>query len=209
MAKTRLSSTGRVILPKSVREAKGWREGDELLVEIVAEGVLARAPPTCRRRRRRLRALPRIQQVREGDGRGRARDRAAIPVIAIDTNAPVRLVTGDDRGQAARSQALFAAGRVCLAKADLLETERVLRSSSEGTAETTHDAFRRVLGPENVEVEDHSAVLHALDLCSRGVEFAVALHLVSAARAAEFTTFDTSPAKRAARLRTHPRVRKL
>jgi len=45
MTTTKLSSKGQVIIPKSVRDSKGWREGDELLVEIVPEGVLFRPLP--------------------------------------------------------------------------------------------------------------------------------------------------------------------
>lgn len=40
MEKVRLSSKGQVILPKSVRSARGWQPGMEFVVEEVAEGVL-------------------------------------------------------------------------------------------------------------------------------------------------------------------------
>lgn len=42
MLKTRLSSKGQVIIPKSVRDHKGWRAGDELIVEERPEGLLLR-----------------------------------------------------------------------------------------------------------------------------------------------------------------------
>ncbi|MBZ5604064.1 MAG: AbrB/MazE/SpoVT family DNA-binding domain-containing protein [Acidobacteriia bacterium] len=42
MEKTRLSTKGQVILPKSVRESKHWAPGTEFTVEIVREGVLLR-----------------------------------------------------------------------------------------------------------------------------------------------------------------------
>jgi AbrB family looped-hinge helix DNA binding protein len=42
MERTRLSSKGQVILPKSVREARGWPPGTEFSVEVVDDGVLLR-----------------------------------------------------------------------------------------------------------------------------------------------------------------------
>lgn len=40
METTRLSSKGQVIIPKSVRDAKGWNEGIEFVVEERPDGVL-------------------------------------------------------------------------------------------------------------------------------------------------------------------------
>ena len=42
MEKTRLSSKGQVIIPKSIRDARGWKEGEELLVEETKDGVMLR-----------------------------------------------------------------------------------------------------------------------------------------------------------------------
>ncbi len=39
---TRLSTKGQVILPKSVRERRGWKAGEKLVVEDRPEGVLLR-----------------------------------------------------------------------------------------------------------------------------------------------------------------------
>ncbi len=39
---TRVSSKGQVIIPKSVRQARGWETGTELIVEERPEGVLLR-----------------------------------------------------------------------------------------------------------------------------------------------------------------------
>ncbi|MFZ0890527.1 MAG: AbrB/MazE/SpoVT family DNA-binding domain-containing protein [Candidatus Binataceae bacterium] len=50
MEKTRLSSKGQVILPKSVRDAHRWSPGTEFLVENTLQGVSLRPakpfPPT-------------------------------------------------------------------------------------------------------------------------------------------------------------------
>jgi AbrB family looped-hinge helix DNA binding protein len=42
METTKLSSKGQVVLPKSVRDARGWREGTEFIVETTADGVVLR-----------------------------------------------------------------------------------------------------------------------------------------------------------------------
>ena len=42
METTRLSTKGQLILPKSLRDAKGWTAGTEFTVEETREGVLLR-----------------------------------------------------------------------------------------------------------------------------------------------------------------------
>ncbi len=50
METTKLSTKGQIVLPKSIRESKGWRAGMELSVEETPQGVLIRPsrpfPPT-------------------------------------------------------------------------------------------------------------------------------------------------------------------
>jgi AbrB family looped-hinge helix DNA binding protein len=42
METTKLSSKGQIVLPRAVRTAKAWREGQQLVVEATPEGVLLR-----------------------------------------------------------------------------------------------------------------------------------------------------------------------
>ena len=48
MATTRLSTKGQLIIPKEIREHRGWDAGTELVVEEVGEAVVIRAVPTVR-----------------------------------------------------------------------------------------------------------------------------------------------------------------
>ena len=41
--KTKVSTKGQVILPKAIRDRRGWTAGAELIVEDKPEGVLARS----------------------------------------------------------------------------------------------------------------------------------------------------------------------
>ncbi len=43
--RTRLSTKGQVVLPKALRDRRGWAAGAELIVEERPEGVLLRAAP--------------------------------------------------------------------------------------------------------------------------------------------------------------------
>ena len=42
METTRLSSKGQLIIPKAVRDAHGWSEGTELVVETAGDGIFLR-----------------------------------------------------------------------------------------------------------------------------------------------------------------------
>ncbi len=120
-------------------------------------------------------------------------------MIAVDTNVLVRLLTGDDRQQAAASRSLVETESVWIAKTVLLETEWVLRRVYELDEDAIREAFTRLLGLRNVQVEDEPAVASALALTTHGIEFADALHLASRPRGASFVSFDRSFVRRATR----------
>ena len=119
-------------------------------------------------------------------------------MIAVDTNVLVRLVTADDEGQTRRATALFEREEVFLCKTVLLETEWVLRFSYGLDGPAILRALRGVAGLPGVTVEDAPAVVLAFALMEDGVDFADALHLASARKAAGFATFARRLARHAA-----------
>jgi AbrB family looped-hinge helix DNA binding protein len=45
MPRTRLSSKGQVVIPKALREERGWAPGTEFNVEVTRDGILLRPTP--------------------------------------------------------------------------------------------------------------------------------------------------------------------
>jgi predicted nucleic-acid-binding protein len=120
-------------------------------------------------------------------------------MIAVDTNVLIRLLTGDDPKQAASARGLFERSPIWIAKTVLLETGWVLRGRYGFEESAIREAFRKLSGLPNVQIEDESAVAAALDLVSHGLDFADALHLASRPADASFVSFDKSFVKRANR----------
>ena len=118
-------------------------------------------------------------------------------MTAVDTNVLVRLLTGDDPRQAAAARALFASTSVWIAKTVLLETCWVLQSLYGFPDQAVADALSKLLGLENVQVEDEASVADALRLASEGLEFGDALHLSSRPTEIAFVSFDRSLVRRA------------
>ncbi|HEY0515307.1 MAG TPA: type II toxin-antitoxin system VapC family toxin [Thermoanaerobaculia bacterium] len=127
-------------------------------------------------------------------------------MIALDTNVIVRVVTADDPGQLKAALEIFEADRLRICKTVLLETEWVLRYSYNLDPESIRDVFRKLLGYPRIQFEDREAVLRALMLVERGLDFADALHLSSSGEAERFATFDRPLAKAARGLEDGPVV---
>jgi predicted nucleic-acid-binding protein len=123
-------------------------------------------------------------------------------VLAVDTNLVVRLVTNDDKAQATRAKALFAANDIFVPKTVLLETEWVLRFSYELDRPAILRGLRGVLGMANVTGEDGANVARALDWYEGGLDLADALHLAASGEAKRFATFDARLVKRTKGLAT-------
>lgn len=120
-------------------------------------------------------------------------------MTAVDTNVVVRLLTGDEPRQEAAARALFEAGPIWIAKTVLLETGWVLRSLYGFEESAIRNAFAKLLGLENVQVEDEASVSAALTLTASGIELADAMHLSSRPPGARFVSFDKAFVQRARR----------
>jgi len=118
-------------------------------------------------------------------------------VLAVDTNLVVRLVTNDDKAQATRAKAVFAANDIFVPKTVLLEAEWVLRFTYELDRSSILRGLRGVLGMANVTGEDGANVAKALDWYERGLDLADAFHLSASSDAKRFATFDAKLVKRA------------
>jgi predicted nucleic-acid-binding protein len=127
-------------------------------------------------------------------------------MIAIDTNVVVRLLTGDDPEQFEAASAAVRGQDLLLCKTVLLESEWVLRFTYRFSPEQIREGFGKLLGYENLQVEDRDAVLRALFWYSQGMDFADALHLASCADAERFLTFDRPLAQAAKALTKVPEV---
>src|ERR1035437_2873142 len=81
-------------------------------------------------------------------------------MTALDTNVLVRIITNDDRSQAARAATfLREQERVFISKTVLLELEWVLRSAYKIGPNAIISALHDVLSVFNVEIEDEANVL--------------------------------------------------
>lgn len=110
-------------------------------------------------------------------------------MISIDTNVLIRLFTGDDKEQAAKAKQLFAKEPVYITKTVILETEWVLRYAYAFKAGDIAGAFIKLLGQQNVSVEDAHHIAQATSLLQNGMDFADALHL-ACSQNYDFATFD-------------------
>jgi predicted nucleic-acid-binding protein len=120
-------------------------------------------------------------------------------VIAVDTNVLIRLLTADNPQQVQAAKRLFESGPVWIAKTVLLETAWVLRSAYSFEDAAIGNAFRNLLGLENVHAEDESSIATAVELMRHGIDFADAIHLASCPPGARFVSFDQALVRRARR----------
>lgn len=120
-------------------------------------------------------------------------------MIALDTNALVRLLIVDDSAQSAAARKLAESQRILVLRTVLLESEWLLRGRFTLERERILAFFNGLANTENFVFEDEAAVRQALTLYAKGLDFADAMH-VAAAGATPLHTFDEKLSKRAAKL---------
>ena len=116
-------------------------------------------------------------------------------MLAVDTNVIIRYLTADHPEQYAKATAVIEGNRIFVSKTTLLETEWVLRSLYGYQRESTADRLIAFAALPKVTVEDRVASLTALDWFRRGLDFADAMHLASAAGCEALVSFDKGFAK--------------
>ena len=120
-------------------------------------------------------------------------------MIALDTNALVRLLIVDDGAQCQAVRDLADRQRVLLLRTVLLETEWLLRGRFKLERRHILAFFAGLADTENVVIEDEAAVRRALDAYGKGLDFADAMHWASAGDT-PLHSFDDKFVKRASKL---------
>jgi predicted nucleic-acid-binding protein len=129
-------------------------------------------------------------------------------MIAFDTNLLVRTVVADDPLQVAIVRQLIAQDAIWISRTVLLETEWVLRTRYLRSQAEMLEFFRALLELDNTEIEDASAVEHALEWYAMGADFADALHL-AVCGSAVMHTFDQRFCRAARKAGLTPEIRVL
>ncbi len=129
-------------------------------------------------------------------------------MIAVDTNVLVRYAIKDNHEQTVLATNLLAANRCFLLKSVLLELVWVLSSASGYNlpSEVVLERLYHILGLQNIETEDATAISQALHWYAKGMDFADALHLAGSADLSCLVTFDRKFATTAEKLDTIPTV---
>jgi predicted nucleic-acid-binding protein len=111
-------------------------------------------------------------------------------MISVDTSIIVRLLTGDDYGQAEKAHVLFKKSKLFIPETVILESEWVLRYAYGFGVAEIHTALSKLFGLPNVILSNPHRIQEALVWYSDGLDFADALHLASSQPCKSFFTFD-------------------
>jgi len=119
-------------------------------------------------------------------------------MIAVDTNIIVRFLTRDDEQQYQKAYQIFADSEQLFIPATvILETEWVLRFSYNFPSDRIIYAMTGLLKLNNVNTENKTAVINALEWHKNGMDFADALHLACSLHTDKFVSFDKKLIKKA------------
>ena len=118
-------------------------------------------------------------------------------MIAVDTNAVVRLIADDHPAQSKVVRSLLHTNQFWISKSVILETIWVLQKYYPfGMIPEMMDTL---VSLHNVQVEDEAEVLAAIHLMEHGLDPADAMHLASTPAGVSFATFDKDLVRRAKR----------
>lgn len=126
-------------------------------------------------------------------------------MIALDTNALVRIAVGDHPAEKAAALALLESERALVLDTVLLETAWVLRSRYALTPPQIVAYFRYLSASQNIQMQSPVAIERALDAVLKGMDFADALHAALSSQV-PFHTFDREFQRRAVKLGFDVRV---
>lgn len=132
-------------------------------------------------------------------------------MISVDTNVLARIYVDDPEDPQASIQRVAATrvmreGVVFIPTTVVLELEWILRAFYGFDRLAVIRVFRHLLDLPNVQVEHWNLVDEAIEMHSRGLDFADALHLASSQHCSRFASFDRKLARSAARLKLNPTV---
>ncbi len=129
---------------------------------------------------------------------------------AVDTNVLARFFINDedDREAAKQHPAAIAAmsNSAFVSLTVIVEFEWLMRGFYELSRKDIQRIFESLCGLENIQIENRSIVLTALNSYQSGLEFADALHLARADFCSAFLSFDQRLKKRAASANLLPSV---
>ncbi|WP_457091240.1 type II toxin-antitoxin system VapC family toxin [Microvirga sp. P5_D2] len=124
----------------------------------------------------------------------------AVLRVAEATLDVLPVPDGNHPKQSAQAPVFIDRHTVCVGTTALLETEWVLRGANGYAPAQIGEALWAFAGLPQVKLEDPALTARALDGMAQGMDFADALHLVTAEGCAVFASFDRQFAKAARRL---------
>jgi len=119
---------------------------------------------------------------------------------AVDTNVLARALVEDGTEQGRRALECIRDSEVFVPETVLLETEWLLRSQLGVSRAAVNTVLSKLLSLENVNFDDSTKIANVLSAHQEGMDFADALHLLSAQDCEELVSFDRDFARRAAKL---------
>lgn len=127
-------------------------------------------------------------------------------MIAIDTNILARVFVSDDDRQSATARQLVHNNDCFVSTSVVLEVYWVLAYTYKFSREDLAEALKDILETASLIVENSFIVEQALLFYHQGLDFADAIHLISASNCNKLYTFDKKFSKVSLKLQTNTQV---